>query len=937
MMAHGHDRFSLLDQIPLGICVLQSDYRVVFWNHCLEEWTKISRDRIIGQSIHDFFPHLSQPVYTNRLDPIFAGGPPTIFSSQLHKQLISTTLSQEQNRIQHTTVTPIVADAGEGFYAMLSIQDVTDLTYRVQSYRQMRDQAVADSEELKRSAEALQESQERFRTSVDNMLDCFAIYRAVRNDQGKIIDFQAEYVNDAACLTSQVSREQQLSRGLCELMPGHIDSGLFEEYCQVVETGQSLVKDSLLYEDQFGQQRLTKAFDIRVAKFGDGYVATWRDITERKKTEEALRESEERLQMALDGSGGGMWIWDIVTNEDYLSPRWLEMLGYEEGELPGLFSTWEDLIHPDDKPWVIEQLNAHLRDGSVSYKFEYRLLTKSGDWKWIANYGKVVVRDDQGNPLRMAGIHHDISDRKQIEAALHQREEQFRFITNTIPQIVWTTDANGVTDYVNQRWTDYTGLSLDRALEFGWQNLIYPDDLPSVQLFWSESCQTAVNYEIEYRLRRSDGMFRWHLVQGLPMRNEQGQVIKWFGTCTDIHDQKELEIERHNLLGREQAARAEAERANRIKDEFLAILSHELRSPLNPILGWTKLMQNRKFDPAKTAEALATIERNARLQTQLIDDLLDVAKILRGKLSIDTAAVDLVFVIEAAIDTVRSAAIAKSILLHSDLPQIGQVSGDAARLQQVMWNLLSNAIKFTPRNGQVDILLEQIGDRAQITVRDTGKGINPSFLPHIFESFRQEDASTTRKFGGLGLGLAIVHSLIEAHQGTIWADSQGEGLGATFTIQLPLLDAEPERISLNQLLEQELDLTGVRVLTVDDDPDARDLLTALLTQYGAEVLTVASAADVLLNLPSFRPDVLISDIGMPQVDGYALIQQIRSLSPEQGGQIPAIALTAYAREEDHEKAITKGYQGHITKPLEPEPLVQLIMVLSRRKQRSSQF
>ncbi|HEY9624710.1 MAG TPA: PAS domain S-box protein [Crinalium sp.] len=820
-MSQCPDRFSLLDQIPLGICVLQSNYDVVFWNRCLEEWTKISRDRIVGHSICDFFPHFNQPLYVNRLTPIFAGGPPTIFSSQLHKHVIPAILSHGQKRIQHTTVTAIPVDEGDGFYAMLSIQDVTDLTSRIQSYRQMRDQAIADADAIKRSAKALRESEERFRTSVENMLDCFAIYRSVRNEQGDIIDFQAEYVNDAVCLVSQMTREQHLTQRLCELLPAHRDSGLFDEYCQVVETGRSLVKDSLMYEDQFGQQRLTKAFDIRAAKFGDGYVATWRDITDRKQTEQALRDSEE---------------------------------------------------------------------------------------------------------------------------ALRQREEQFRFITNTIPQIVWTTDSDGDTDYVNQRWTDYTGLSLEAALNVGWQNLIHPDDLPPVQAFWTKACKTALSYEIEYRLRRSDGMFRWHLVKGLPMRNQHGQVIKWFGTCTDIHDQKELEFERHTLLEREQAARAEAERANRIKDDFLAVLSHELRSPLNPILGWAKLLQTGNFDATRTAEALATIERNARLQTQLIDDLLDVAKILRGKLSMEMAPVDLVFVIEAAIDTVRAAATAKSIHLHPILPQIGQVSGDAARLQQIVWNLLSNAIKFTPMGGSVDIELSLVTDPssavhdqpymaqyAQIAVRDTGKGIKPDFLPYIFESFRQEDISTTRQYGGLGLGLAIVRHLVEAHGGTIWADSKGEGHGATFTVRFPLLAPRPDRNQPEDSSKQDLDLTGIRVLTVDDEPDARALLNALLTQYGAEVLMVTSAAEVLASLELFQPHVLISDIGMPETDGYSLIQQIRALSSEQGGQVPAIALTAYVREEDHQHAINSGYQRHITKPLDLEQLVRAVMALTDSK------
>jgi signal transduction histidine kinase/CheY-like chemotaxis protein len=438
--------------------------------------------------------------------------------------------------------------------------------------------------------------------------------------------------------------------------------------------------------------------------------------------------------------------------------------------------------------------------------------------------------------------------------------------------------------------------------------------------------QGEVITDEEWVLQRPDGTKITVLCNAGPIyTNDEitGGVIVW----RDISDRIQIERDREQILQKEQSARESAERANRIKDEFLAVLSHELRSPLNPILGWTKLMQTRRFDPTKTTEALATIERNARLQTQLIDDLLDVAKILRGKLSMNATPVDLAFVIEQAIDTVRTAAVAKDITLHAVLPPIAQVSGDSARLQQIVWNLLSNAIKFTPVRGQVEIRLERDDNQAKITVLDTGKGINPDFLPYIFESFRQEDASTTRQYGGLGLGLAIVRHLVEAHGGTICADSQGEGQGATFTVQLPLLHTEPEKVLPKEASVDELNLEGIRVMSVDDDPDARDLLASLLQQYGADVLVVASAAEVLANLASFRPDVLVSDIGMPEMDGYTLIQQIRALPPDQGGQIPAIALTAYAREGDYQQAISSGYQRHITKPLDPEELVRAITTL----------
>lgn len=387
-------------------------------------------------------------------------------------------------------------------------------------------------------------------------------------------------------------------------------------------------------------------------------------------------------------------------------------------------------------------------------------------------------------------------------------------------------------------------------------------------------------------------------------------------------------ILRAQLYEAERLARTEAERANRVKDEFLAILSHELRSPLNPILGWSQLLQTHKLSETQTKEALSTIERNAKLQTQLIDDLLDIAKILRGKLHLDHSPIDLTLVINAALETVKTAALAKSIVLNSVLADIGKVHGDAARLQQIVWNLLSNAIKFTPQGGLVEVRLEQVNNQAQITVTDTGKGIHPDFLPHLFQSFRQEDVSITRQYGGLGLGLAIVRHLVEAHGGTISASSPGEGQGATFTVQLPSVKTATTTKSTERTLPSRLDLTGIRVLTVDDDLDARELVAVMLSQYGAEVMTATSATEALATLATYRPNVLVSDIGMPDIDGYTFIKQVRALPPERGGQVPAIALTAYTREADQQRALASGYQRHLSKPLEIELLVKAVLALA---------
>ena len=393
-------------------------------------------------------------------------------------------------------------------------------------------------------------------------------------------------------------------------------------------------------------------------------------------------------------------------------------------------------------------------------------------------------------------------------------------------------------------------------------------------------------------------------------------------------------IARAHLYEAERTARSAAEAANRIKDEFLAVLSHELRTPLNPILGWAKLMRTRKLDRATSDRALETIERNAKLQTQLIEDLLDVSRILQGKLNLNFGRINLVSVIEAAIETVRLSAEAKSIQIQTSLESgVGEVLGDANRLQQVIWNILSNAIKFTPIGGQVKIKLEQVSSQLQICVTDTGKGIAPEFLPYVFDYFRQADGATTRKFGGLGLGLAIVRHLVELHGGTVQAESLGEGQGATFTVRLPYLQDENKGIKdakANSLVvaAQSSPLSGLEILVVDDDADMREFLPFMLEQYGATVTVVASAIEALTALSQSQPNLIISDIGMPEMDGYMLMRQVRSLEPEQGGTIPAIALTAYAGEMDHQQAIAVGFQQHISKPVDPEELVRAIASLT---------
>jgi PAS domain S-box-containing protein len=401
----------------------------------------------------------------------------------------------------------------------------------------------------------------------------------------------------------------------------------------------------------------------------------------------------------------------------------------------------------------------------------------------------------------------------------------------------------------------------------------------------------------------------------------------------DITERKRAEEERARLLARERAARADAESANRMKDEFLASVSHELRTPLSAILAWSGLLRTGRLDAATSGRALETIERSTKLQAQLIGDLLDISRIVTGKLRLNVRPIELGPIVEAAIEAVRPAAEAKAIRIEPPREAtVGPISGDPDRVQQILWNLLSNAVKFTSRGGCIRVELERTESRAQIRVSDTGKGISADFLPYVFDRFRQADSSSTRAHGGLGLGLAIVRHLVELQGGTVEAESPGEGHGATFRVSLPLLAVQ--RDEADQPSETGLHhtpaLDGVRVLVVDDEGDARDYISFILEQRGADVTAAASVREALETLERIHPDVLLSDIGMAGEDGYALIRRVRALDVTQGGEIPAAALTAYARNEDRSRALSAGYQLHVAKPVDPVELIAVVAQLARR-------
>lgn len=517
-----------------------------------------------------------------------------------------------------------------------------------------------------------------------------------------------------------------------------------------------------------------------------------------------------------------------------------------------------------------------------------------------------------------------MTEREAAEERVRARERELVALANSMPQLVWAAGATGEYDYLNQRWYDYTGMSTGAAPS-KWQEVVHPDDMEHTIKVWTCCLESGEPYQVEYRLRRADGSYRWFMGRAVPLRAPDGSIVRWFGTSTDIDEEKRVAAERETILESERAARGDAERANRLKDEFVATISHELRTPLNAVLGWVRILRR---DPSRATleQGLEVIERNARTQARLVDDLLETSRAMSGKLRLDITAVHLASAVQAAVETIRPAAAAKGVglevTLESGLPPI---AADSNRIQQVAWNLVSNAIKFTPRGGTVAVELKRLESSVRLTVTDSGMGMAAKFLPHVFDRFRQADATTTRQHGGLGLGLAIARHLVELHGGTIEAKSAGEGLGSTFVVELPISVYVPgagRRAPADPDTLPKLD--DAEVLIVDDDPDTRELVARLLQECGARTQVASSVAQALELYERSAPTVLVSDIGMPDEDGVDLIRRIRAIEAERETFTPAAALSALARREDRERALAAGFDVHLAKPVEPDALTEAV-------------
>ena len=650
------------------------------------------------------------------------------------------------------------------------------------------------------------------------------------------------------------------------------------------------------------------------------------DVTVATRIEEALRKSEAQYRLLFESNPQAMWVYDLTTLRFLaVNDAAVSQYGYSRGEF--LDMTIKDIRPAEDVP-LLEEYLAH----------DSPAIDHAGEWRHRRKDGSIINVEITSNRLNFGGreaefvLALDITERKKAETALRISEDRYRDLVDNSHELICTHDLEGKVLSVNPWAARMLGYSQEALIGINIRDGLLPEYRQEFDQYL-QTVKTEGSARGVMKVRTATGETRlWEYYNTLRTEGVETPIVRGMA-----HDA----TERRQALKREKEARLEAEAANRVKDEFLSTLSHELRTPLTAIMGWSDLLLHNEVAPRKRRQAIETIARNANSQCQLINDLLEVSRIITGKLRLDFVACDLQSVVEAAAESIRPTAEAKGVRLQVLLePNTGPVFGDSERLQQVVWNLLSNGVKFTGKGGLVQVMLQRINSHVEIVVTDTGVGIKPDFLPHVFDRFRQADGSTTRTYGGLGLGLAIVRHLVELHGGTAWAESGGVDQGARFTVRLPsMIDiteeivtelSPPQPVAIPSQERQQLSLNGLRVLVVDDEFDARALLTTMLERSGAQVLSVSSTREALHSMETWKPDLLIADIGMPVEDGYSLIRKVRALPRDRGGQTPALALTAYARAEDKIRALAEGYQVHLAKPVDRLELATIVGGLCHR-------
>jgi PAS domain S-box-containing protein len=661
-------------------------------------------------------------------------------------------------------------------------------------------------------------------------------------------------------------------------------------------------------------------FDERHAPYGMRGVTM--DVTAHKRAEERLRDREVRLQFALAAARMASWHWDLISGT----------LMWDDAPY-----TWADFVkrvHPDDQISVRNALNEALRDRR-ELDFEFRVVQSDTSIRWLTLKARVFQGQD-GRPAYITGVLVDVTERRKSAEALRASEERYRLAARATNDAIWDLDLTTGRVQWNEGIRNLFGYTSDQVgTDIIWRfNQIHPDDRERVLSGFNAVIEGGGRFWAdEFRFRCANGSYAIVSDRAYIEQNESGKAVRLIAAMTDVTRLKQAEREREQLLRLEHTARKQAESANRVKDEFIATLSHELRTPLTPILGWTQLLRNRSSDPSAVQRGLDVIEHNARSQAKLIDDLLDLSRIVTGKMQVKMQSTEVQQIIQAAVDAVQPAADGKGVRIEIQSERPIQFTADPDRIQQVLWNLLTNAIRFTPSGGLISVSAEQGANEVRLVVRDTGEGIEPDFLPQVFDRFSQADSTNVRTHGGLGIGLAIVRYIVELHGGSVGVESLGKGYGATFTVTLPMKIAEARTRARKAKRQTKgtLTLKGLRLLVVDDDPDVRELLALVLQQDGALVTTAASSREALDAIETVSPDILISDIAMPQENGYQLLKKVREMERTQGRHpVPAIALSAYVREEDVNNSLQAGFEMHLSKPVDADKLIAAIIAVATR-------
>jgi PAS domain S-box-containing protein len=772
-------------------------------------------------------------------------------------------------------------------------------------------------------------------------------------------------------------------------------------------------------------------------------VAMAEDVSERKHAEQALRHSRERLRLALDAGGMGAWEWDITTNALAWDPTQLALWGMPGPSMEITMEQSLELVHPDDRALVDQAMQHALQTGDL--QVEFRICRPDGQLRWLAGKGG-VVRDASGHPARLIGVNFDITERRLAERALRDSEERFRSLADSMPQFVWTARPDGTITFINQQWVSYSGITLEQTNEFGMiRTIVHPDDAERTFTRWAECLATGKPHEVQSRYKRhSDGAYRWFLIRAVPCRDADGHIREWFGTATDVDEQKRAEealreseqrfrmladsapvhiwmddehgrarfvnaryceftglradellsagwhdivhpddreryleayreatasrtehraiirLRRHDGVyrrfevvglprfeGRRCAGyigcsfdvteRFEAEEAlreaDRRKDEFLATLAHELRNPLSPMSNAVQLMRQPGVDPAVAARAMGILERQLAHMVRLIDDLLDINRISRNKLELRKQRIELSAAIQAALETSRPLIEASGHELTVSLPdEPVYLDADLTRLGQVFSNLLTNAAKYTDRGGRIRLTAERHGHDVVVSIADSGIGIAAEHLPRLFEMFSQLTPALQRSQGGLGIGLTLVRGLVEMHGGSVEARSGGMGKGSEFVVRLPML-VEPATSPQPPRDQDTRGRAGCRILVVDDLRDAAESLAMMLTFWGHEARVVHDGLAAVETAAAFRPAVILLDIGLPLLNGYEVARRIRA--QPWGEQIVIIALTGWGQEEDRRRALEGGCNHHLTKPVDPAVLAELLATITGAAARAS--